>query len=179
MKPAGLHLEGLLLFAVTNNVNSFVVVGIRRTAASLHRTLDSAYGTVIRVRARRNLHFGNCPVLSRIGEVEGTLTVAAVMPGGWGKRLGFSSIAITAAQKEPPAGREPRRAFPEVTDFGLRASCVSELAARDDLAQVELRAERDALGEGDRAGAILVEIDLDGLGRLVARLFLHFELPEQ
>ena len=89
--------------------------------------------------------FGNCPVLSRIGEVEGTLTVAAVMPGGWGKRLGFSSIAITAAQKEPPAGREPRRAFPEVTDFGLRASCVSELAARDDLAKVELRAERDAL----------------------------------
>ena len=67
------------------------------------------------------------------------------MPGGWGKRLGFSSIAITAAQKEPPAGREPRRAFPEVTDFGLRASCVSELAARDDLAKVELRAERDAL----------------------------------
>ena len=53
---------------MTNNVNSFVVVGIRRTAASLHRTLDSAYGTVIRVRARRNLHFGNCPVLSRIGE---------------------------------------------------------------------------------------------------------------
>ena len=67
------------------------------------------------------------------------------MPGGWGKRLGFSSIAITAAQKEPPAGREPRRAVPEVTDFGLRASCVSELAARDDLAKVELRAERDAL----------------------------------
>lgn len=39
-------------------------------------------------------------------QVEGTLTVATVMPGGWGKRLGFSSIAITAAQKEPPAGRD-------------------------------------------------------------------------
>ena len=52
----------------TEDVNSFVVVGIRRTAASLHRTLDSAYGTAIRVRARRNLHFGNCSVLSRISE---------------------------------------------------------------------------------------------------------------
>ena len=30
--------------------------------------IEDAHGTVIRVRARRNLHFGNCPVLSRIGE---------------------------------------------------------------------------------------------------------------
>ena len=57
-----------MLLAVTNHLNRFVVVGIRRLAAALHRTLKLAHGTVIRVRARRNLHFGNCPVLSRIGE---------------------------------------------------------------------------------------------------------------
>ena len=57
-----------MLLAVTNHLNRFVVVGIRRLAAALHRTLKLAHGTVIRVRARRDLHFGNCPVLSRIGE---------------------------------------------------------------------------------------------------------------
>ena len=68
LKPSGLHFQRLVLLAVTNHLNRFVVVGIRCLAAALHRTLKLAHGTVIRVRARRNLHFGNCPVLSRIGE---------------------------------------------------------------------------------------------------------------
>ena len=61
-----------MLLAVTNHLNRFVVVGIRRLAAALHRTLKLAHGTVIHVRARRNLHFGNCSVLSRIFIVIGT-----------------------------------------------------------------------------------------------------------
>ena len=55
LKPSGLHLQRLVLLAVTNHLNRFVVVGIRRLAAALHRTLKLAHGTVIRVRARRNV----------------------------------------------------------------------------------------------------------------------------
>jgi hypothetical protein len=47
----------LKLLTVTNHLNRFVVVGVRRLTASLHRTLAPAQGTMIRVGVGRDLHF--------------------------------------------------------------------------------------------------------------------------
>ena len=69
LKSAGLHLQRLPLFAVTNHVNRFIVVRVRRLTTSLHRTLDPAHSTVIRIGFGCDLHFANLPVLSRICEL--------------------------------------------------------------------------------------------------------------